>query len=258
MVRVKKRTGTSQTEKIKWLRDKKILIRPKKPSRSTINRLYSYYHRNPLSTPLYEAYGLKKRISKRVADYGGKYELQTPRGKIEVGEYVRRRSQRMADKTKRQVSARTSLKTGIYRKYVDRMQDYLSYRFYITCNEATLNRAVKYVEKNVLPIIRKDLRIVINNFIEFYHVPLIGSIAVFESYDFPQEEGASYQRVAFTRVYRGREKEYLDFFMHDLMESIRNGFLTCLQYERMSIVLKKIEIVITSDRRATAYEKLRV
>ncbi|GAH15830.1 unnamed protein product [marine sediment metagenome] len=114
-----------------------------------------------------------------------------------------------------------------------------------------------YIEKNVLPVIRKDVKTVTQNFIQFYHTPLVGSITSFDSEEFPMGHGENFQRVAYTRIYRDKKKEYLDFFIDSLYESIKNGLLICLKYEKMTITLKKIEIIITSDLTATAYEQLR-
>lgn len=251
----KERLTTDQ--KLIFLYKHKIIEKDTKPSTSTINRLYSFYQRNPLDTPIALAYGLSKRINTRVKKYGGSYMLKTPKYPITAERYIQKQAQQITVSTKKQISHKATLKSSIYRPYSKRMQDYLSYRYHITCNEDSLNKVLMYIQRNVLPTIKQDVEIVTQNFMKFYHTPLVGSIAEFSSQDFPMGMGENYQRVAFTRIYKDKRKQYIDFFIESLYESIKNGFLICLQYDKMTITLNKIEIVITSDLRATAYEKLR-
>lgn len=243
----------------KWLIDKKILKKKDKTANSTVKRLYSFYQKNPLSTPIYLAYGHKKRISNLLEKKGKNYNLKQPQNKkISIEKYVKDKNKRINIQTKKQVSYGAVFKTGTYRKYLDRVQESLSYHYYIKCKRETLAKTLNYVERNVLPVIRRDLKIVIKNYLGFYKTPVISCVTGFKSSDFPQGAGQSFQRVAYTRIYMDKYNQYLTFFMDSLFDSIKNGFEICIVYEDMEIILYRIDIVITSDLRSTQLEKLRV
>lgn len=242
----------------KWLKDKKILIRKKRPSDRVIKRLYSFYHKYPLDTPLQVAYGMKKRISENIEVYGGNYELYTPGGKVTSEKYIKDRVKKREKLVRRSLSFKAHFVTNKYRPYIKRVQDYLVYRFNLIANEATLHDVLRKFERDNLPIIENDIKIYYKNYKNFYKTMLVGSIAKFVSTDFPQGKGESFLRVGFVRFYTNKYDEYRKFFVNELMDSVRRGFLIVKQYDRFDIKLVSIEIVFTSDVKASEYEKLRV
>ena len=244
-------------DKLKWLKKNKIVTK-ETPTRSTINRLYSFYHRNPLNTPLYVAYGLQKRIDRSIEKKGGGFELQTPQGKITAKRYIDEKVKNRVNIVKRKLSPQASFAHSKYKKYMHRVQDYLVYRPNITANEENLNKKIEQLRKQILPEIQDDIDLIAKNFRIFYKTPLIGSVSSLKSQDFPQGQGFNYQRVGFIRLYKKQYNKYLDFFIDELLNSLVNGFKLVYKYENMNVTLFKIEIVFTSDLRASMYEKLRV
>lgn len=252
------RSDEEFNKKLNFLYKNNIIKDDKKISKSSVNRLYSFYQRNPLSTPILEAYGMKKSIRRSVDRFGGDYILSTPKGKISAEKYIKSESRRLVYRTRRQISPQAGFKANVYRKYIDRIQDFLSYRYSISCNQGNYDKVLSYIERHVLPVIRSDVDLVASNFKRFYSTPMVGSVAGFRSKDFPMGEGEFFSRVAFTRLYRDRRYErYLDFFINSLFDSLKGGFLLVHRYNNFDITLYKIEIVFTSDIRSSNYEKLR-
>jgi len=249
--------GETDQSKLAWLKQHNV-TKKKVLSHATINRLYSFYQRNPLDTPVYLAYGMRKRLDENVKIYGEDYELSTPRGKFTAKKYVTQTVKRRASFVQKKLSYRASFTHSKYKKYMHRVQDYLFYHPRVTANEATYERTLKQLQLSLLPTVQEDVDLVAQNFQIFYKTALVGSVATFKSNDFPQGEGYNYQRVGFVRLYGHRYKEYLDFFIEELFESLKQGFALVFKYENMSVTLVKLEIIFTSDKRASLYEKLRV
>lgn len=244
-------------QKLSWLKNNKIITK-EKPSQSTINRLYSFYHRNPINTPLYVAYGLQKRIDKRLDQYGADYKMQTPKGRITAKKYMQDTVKQRFKNVNRKLSYQTTFTHSKYKKYMHRVQDYLVYRPNITANDENIDRAMKKIQTQLLPVIRKDVDLVAKNFNMFYKTALIGAVSSFKSHDFPQGLGYNYQRLGFIRLYEKQYRKYLDFFIDELFNTIRNGLRLVYEYDKMQVTLFKIELIFTSDKKASMYEKLRV
>ena len=139
-----------------------------------------------------------------------------------------------------------------------RVQDYLVYRPNITFNENNIEQASKKIQKQLLPMIRKDVDLIAKNFNMFYKTTLIGAVSSFKSHDFPQGLGYNYQRLGFIRLYEKQYKKYLDFFIEELYNTIKNGLRLVYEYDKMQVTFFKIELIFTSDKKASLYEKLRV
>jgi methyl coenzyme M reductase subunit D len=245
-------------EKLRWLHSHNVILKDKKPSKASVDRLFSFYQKNPLSTPIEFAYGMKKRVKKTIDIKGKDYKLQTPEGKVSAKDYIKTREKQKEDLVKKKIDFNTSFVSGRYKKYMKRVQDYLVYRYDITANEANISKVLRDIERNVIPVIKRDITIVYRNYREFYEDILVGAIISFKSSDFPQGEGTQHRRVGFVHLYKSNYKEYIDFFLEHLFENIKEGLLLVRQYNNFAITLKKIEIVFTSDLKASEYEKLRI
>jgi len=256
MAEEKKKKITYQS-KLLWLQ-KNHIVKKEKPSIATVNRLYSFYHRNPLDTPQYIAYGIQKHVNQNIEQKGGDYKIQTPQGDITVKNYMKKTVKTRVSTVKKKLSYQASFSHSKYKKYMHRVQDYLVYRPNLSANEENYAQILKKVQKQLLPMIRKDVDLVARNFDIFYKTTLIGAVTSFKSLDFPQGEGFNYQRVGFIRLYKNRYQEYLDFFIDELFKSIKNGFRLVYEYDKMNVTMFKIELIFTSDERASIYEKLRV
>ena len=254
---VKKPKGETYQQKLLWLKKNKI-IKKEQPSKSTVNRLYTFYHRYPITTPQYIAYGLHKRINKRLEQYGESYTMQTPIGRVTAKKYMKETVKARVTYVTKKLSYQTHFTHSKYKKYMKRVQDYLIYKPNIIANEENLQQILKKIHKQIIPMIRKDVDLIARNFDIFYKTTLIGSVSSFKSNDFPQGEGYNYQRVPFIRLYKNRYREYLDFFIDELYQSIRNGLSLVYKYDKMHVTFFKIELIFTSDMRASVYEKLRV
>jgi len=74
---------------------KKEKIRP-----STVSRLYSFYQRNSLDTPRNLAYGMPKRLNRKLEEHP-EQPIYTPKGKITVKQYVKSLDKRTIRQSKK-------------------------------------------------------------------------------------------------------------------------------------------------------------
>lgn len=247
-----------RSDKLVFLHKNNVIPKEKIPSDSTINRLYSFYQKNPLDTPLYLAYGLKKRINKNLKTYGSKYELSTPKGTTTARKYVKKQVSQAKARVEKQIDFHTTFISSAYRPRMQRVQDYLIYRYKITANEQNISQVLDNFEKVRMPVIKRDTDIVARNYIKFYKTLLIGAIVSYKSNEFPQGKGEHVRRMGFIRIPKGKYKEYHKFFIDELFDLLKQGFLLVKAYDRMHITLTKVELVFTSDVKASFYERLRV
>jgi hypothetical protein len=138
-------------QKLSWLRKNHIVLKKEKISQSTVNRLYSFYQRNPLSTPRNLAYGLPKRIEKTLER---QQSFRTPKGKITAKEYVQNFDEiTQKDLEKQLPPAVVSSTFNKYYSKVKHVRDEFIYiiRPPITATASTMNRAIKEANVMVMP-----------------------------------------------------------------------------------------------------------
>jgi hypothetical protein len=251
-----KDTKTYQ-QKLSWLKKNKVMI-SKKPSPSSVNRAYSYYQRNPLNTPLYIAYGLKKRIEKKIEKNGDKAILNTPKGKITAKAYYKKKSQKSYDEIQTIISPQITFEHDIYRKN-KRVNDYLTFRTSITCNRNNYYECLSRVTTNIIPTISDSLMLVIRYRRQFYSDYLVVAKITFESSDTDKLRHEQIEWMANIEIGRSNFQSTFD---KQLSEAIEKGFDVVFKYgsenELISTTLKKIELILSPRFYATKMDMLRV
>jgi hypothetical protein len=91
------------------LRKHNVITKKEKPIEATANRLYSFYHRNPLSTPRNLAYGYPRRIEQKIEKYGEKAVIRAPEGTVNAKDYIRNKDKQSISLILRQISEKTQV-----------------------------------------------------------------------------------------------------------------------------------------------------
>jgi len=258
----------SYESKLAWLKRRELLDK-EKPSQSTVNRLYSFYHKNPLSTPLAVAYGLKPRVEKKVTSKGEEAIIRTGMGVIPVKKYVQSVRRRVDRSTKTEVTRRMTLNR--YLSWSKKVQDILTLPVGVVASEedysSKMQEIAKIFEEDVRPTVRRFVKVrkPLYDFGEY----LIGARLHFvtsplkttTSRDFENLIGGDpitvtsfHTTVSYMSLKR---KDWLGAMMRGLYGSAKTGFDKVFQYENSWVLLKEISFVVITRTRATGLERLR-
>lgn len=245
-------------QKLGWLRKKHVIIKAKRAS--TVDRLYSFYQRNPLSTPRNLAYGLPKRIEKSIEK--GK-DFKTPKGKITAKQYVKKHENKQRKEIKTKLPSNITINFARYYKNVDKLMDWYDYRIRppIVATNVTLVQA------------RKRLQFVINDIIEItHHLKKIRG-KTYQDYDIGGKllgktknmrtaDGTLNPPLAISLQWVHLGSKWLD---GDIAKSLNEAFEVAVKtlnnpsaQENSVVILTTFALKFTTDKRPSAYDRLRM
>lgn len=174
-------------QKLAWLQQNNIVSKDKKLSEAYIRRLYSFYQRNPLSTPKNLAGGMPKRIERTLEKEG---TFQTPAGEITAKEYVHSIDIQTRKKISKQIPPFFIVKFN-HRYKSGKIDDTLIYPFRdgkgITVTGLNVQNVLKQLETIDIPDMLEQLNVLLKNRKIFYKERLIGAIIHYETKDMPDE-----------------------------------------------------------------------
>lgn len=251
------------------------------PSKATVDRLYSFYHRNSLSTPLALAYGLKPRVEKKVAKKGGDAVVRTARGDIPVKRYVVSVRKQVDILTKAEINR--EMKLNKYLHWSDKVQDILTIPFGITASESTysdaMDKLTKFIEETVRPTVRRFVRT--RRPIYAFGEHLIGARCWFVTSPLVTTSNTDtgnitsgdevtvdnfHTTVSYVSIDR---KEWLRFFIDGLnsqgrykqgvglYEALKRGFEVVFNYKSSTVTIKSVSFVVITRESASGMERLR-
>lgn len=241
----------SYQEKLSWLK-KHNIIKKKKPVKSTVNRLYSFYQRNPLDTPKHLAYGMKKRLKEKYkTQEPEKTYLRTPEGKITVKEYIQKQSQKTKKEIKKETTPDTTWQIFDHRfrsgKIEDRFRYVINRKQGLTIHALNLNNMMKHIKKHIIPDIMEIIELYYSKRKPFYKNRRIGAIIIYDTYNVPGEPIP--RPVAFTK--KIKFEKYLMDMLEQLIiiDIIRH-------YKNAQIRLKYIDIFIRTKQTPSNIDKM--
>jgi hypothetical protein len=258
----------SYEHKLAWLKRRDLMDKDK-PSASTVNRLYSFYHRNPLSTPLAVAYGLKHRVEQKATKKGGEAVVRTGRGMIPVKRYVLQVRKRVDRETRESVTHRMTLNR--YLSWSKKVQDIFTLPIGVMVKEDNYKDQMQVISK----VFEEDVRPTVRRFIQVrrplyeFGTYLIGARLHFVTSPLKTTvsrdignliEGDSTIVTSFhtTVAYISLDsKDWLNRLMMRLYQSSKIGFDKVFQYKNSWVLLKDISFVVITRTRATGLERLR-
>jgi hypothetical protein len=236
-------------QKLAWLRTNKVILKKELPRESTVDRLYSFYQRNPLSTPRNLAYGLPKRIEKTIE---AQKEFKTPKGKITAKQYIKTIDYRTARQIRQTASPSAVRIKFSHRFKSQKREDSFRYNFRnrkgIIINSMNVKNALLSLERIDIP----DLMEIIELFFlkrgdYFYKNRLIGALILYDTENMPDDPIP--RPVAF--VTKDEFPKYLWDMIYQLLtiDILRN-------YKNAIIKLKHLNIYIRTREKPTNVELL--
>jgi hypothetical protein len=238
-----------------WLKKNNALPRGAR-SLSAINRLYSFYHRKPLSTPFAEAYGMEKRAYSYIEKRGGEYVLASPKGYVSAKKYIKK----MDLSTQKEIVAppHVEIKFNHYYKSVQHVRDEFIYVIQppVIASVAGMNKALKRVEIDVIPNILQIIKSLIRARKALYRNHDIGAICHYETKGVETSTGVS-NPTAYTRV-PWIQIQHLRLFEESLFDAIKTAFDIVYNYKGSSVTLFRIDVYISTPWRASAFDMLRI
>lgn len=241
---------SSYTQKLKWLRKNKVITKKGGVKKSTVDRLYSFYHRNPLSTPINLAYGYPQRIEKAIEK---QKDINLPKGKkITAKKYLKDMNKRTAKQTAKEMSPNISRATFAHRYRSGKRDDGFRYNFRngkgITANALNVNSILAQLRNVDVPDLMEDLRIFIKNRGFFYKNKDVGALIVYDTQNMPDEPIP--RGIKFGEI-KDFEK-YLTDMLYELL------IIDILRHYKDAIIhLKYVEVFIrTRDKPSTIDEMI--
>jgi hypothetical protein len=264
-------------QKLSWLRTHNVITKKEKPIDSTVSRLYSFYHRHPLSTPRNLAYGYPRRIEAKIERHGEKATVRSPKGKVTARDYILRERKKIDARTQRALSNIPNLSVNLNRnlKWSKKGLDVFHFELQVKFTEHGYSDEVdavkKYIHSNIMPKIAEILRIRRPLYDQGEHV--IGVKVNFKTLDQGMQtyksdydeygarvltdEQITVHEFHMTVVYREtyRSMEELE---DDIFEALEHGAGKVFDYKYIVIILDSIEVGIITRQSMNRVEQLRV
>jgi len=173
----------SYEEKLSWLRKNNIVLKKEKMRESTVNRLFSFYQRNPLDTPRNLAYGLPKRLEKKLEiEDGTKTTVHTPKGNISTKDYIKIIDKRSIRKAKKQLHEFQFIAN---RRFKKKMEDSFLYSLRdgkgIIISALTAKNVMKQLRTTDIPDLIELLKRLFKTRGFFYKGRLVGAIVHYKT-----------------------------------------------------------------------------
>lgn len=259
----------SYEQKLAWLKRHRI-IKKDNPSKSTVNRLYSFYQRRPLSTPVELAYGLKPRLEKKIKKKGKDASVKTAKGEMPVSEYVKIISEDVDRETRS--SVRHKMNLNRYFPSSEKIQDVFTIPVHLVVREKTFTERsldwAKFLAEEVIPTVRKFVRLRrrVYKFGEY----LIATRCWFRTSDLVTTANEDFDnitagrdKVIVTKFFMSTpfvpidRKGWLEDFSDELYKRVIEGFEVVFRYRKSWVELKEISVVVMTRDRVTPIERLR-
>lgn len=255
------RTKT-HAQKISWLRKNKIVLKKEKIRPSTVNRLYSFYHRNPLSTPRNLAYGYPERLEKKIMRYGAKAVIRTPKGKITGKQYVRSRAKSSQKEVRDLLPGYITPKFGMYYSKVKHVRDEFIYiiKPRIISTRTNKRQTLRKLQSVVIPDIVFYLSIFLEKRAYLYKHHDIGALLHYDTSNFTTASGvenpSGYTRMPWITVYNN------DMVAEALFEAFQGALhifdtVSGKASRGATIELFRVDIYISTKEKATTFDELR-
>lgn len=239
-----------QARKLSWLRKNKVILKKEKIRPSTVDRLYSFYHRNPLSTPRNLAYGYKGRLEKTI-EKGAEAKLRTPKGTVTVKEYVKVKNQASAKRVRKELSPNIAgIKFG-HRFKSGKREDRFRYVFRdgkgITVTISNVKNALHRLKTSDIPDLMENVAVFYKLRNYLYKHRAIGALIIYETKNLPDDPIP--RPVKF--VVDTEFESYLWDMIYALL--IQDVFE---HYKDAIVHLKYVDVFIRTRDRPTAIERL--
>lgn len=245
------KTKKTYQQKLAWLRKNNIVLKKEKLRPSTVNRLYSFYQRNPLSTPRNLAYGMGKRVEHIIEEYGEKGSIRTPKGQMAVKKYIKSKSRRSAKRVKHELSTNItwvkfdqSFKSG---KREDRFRYVLKGGQGIIITALNVNSVLNELQRTYIPELMQNIQIFYKRRGYFYKNRAIGALIIYDTENMPDDPVP--RPVKFTD-----DKEFPQYLWDMLHELLITDILR--HYKDAIIKLICIDVFIRTSEKPTAVEVL--
>lgn len=235
------RTKLSYQKKLSWLKKNNVVLKKEKMRESTVDRLYSYYHKNPLNTPRDFAMGMGKRAVKNIEK--GR-DLQTPKGKISAQKYI----QKYDEKTRKEILSQLSPNVHhvLFNQYFSGMKKIRdSFIYYINppkgldINNINKFSVMEHLRKNVINDIMRNIKLMWKKRLILYKDNYIGAVIIYEVSNAPN--AGDPRGVAFMPY------EKFEKYLHGMIwELVITDILR--HYPEADISLKKIQVFISTER----------
>jgi len=241
--------------KLAWLRKNNIILKKEQPRESTTKRLYSFYQKNPLSTPRNLAYGLPKRFEKKLAkEDGTKTYVQTPKGKISTKEYIKLIDKMSIEKSIREMPLNISSLKFSQKFKSGKGEDRFRYVIDpnkrpagLTITRVNVEHMLEVLKRVYIPDLMESIDKLYKNRRYFYKTRLIGALIIYDTHNMPDD---SYPRgVAF-----GTREEFPDYLWDMLYELLVTDIFR--NYHEAVVNLKHFDIFIRTTIRPSSIEKL--
>lgn len=238
-------------QKLTWLRKNHVILKKEKPTDSTIKRLYSFYHRNPLSTPRNLAYGYKGRLERKVERYGEKAIIRTPKGKISAKDYYRRQSTRTAKQIRKELSPNI-VNIKFNRKFLSgKREDHFRYVFRdgkgIEINILNVKDNLNRLRRIDIPDLMENLAIFYGKRDFLYTKRTIGALIIYDTKNMPDDPVP--RPVKF-----GLKNEFEDYLWDMLHELLVTDIFQ--HYKDAIVFLKHVDVFIRTREKPTPIEQL--
>lgn len=235
-------------QKLAWLKKNKVLVKTETPSKSTIRRLYSFYQRNPLSTPRNLAYGMPKRIDRTLEKQG---TLQTPKGAITAEDYIQTKSKKTVEEIQQMLPPGITWKTFDHRfksgKREDRFRYIINHYQGLRITYLNHNGMLIHIKQNILPDLMETIKLYLKKRSYFYKTRTIGAIILYDTKNIPGDPIP--RPVAFTQA-----KEFEEYLFDMLQELLITDIFR--NYKDAIVTLKYIDIFIRTRKEPSGVEKL--
>lgn len=179
-----------QARKLSWLRKNKVILKKEKIRPSTVDRLYSFYHRNPLSTPRNLAYGYKGRLEKTI-EKGAEAKLRTPKGTMTVKEYVKVKNQASAKRVREELSPSVSSVKFGHRFVSGKREDRFRYSFRndegIIVTDLNVDKVLKSLKKTDIPDLMEHVAVFYKLRNYLYKHRAIGALIIYATINTPDD-----------------------------------------------------------------------
>lgn len=257
---------SSYTQKLKWLRKNKVITKKGGVKKSTVERLYSFYHRNPLSTPRNLAYGYPQRIEKSIEK---QQDIETPKGRITAKKYRKRQLKTLDKQIASQLGHGVTYRPNIKTKAFKRVQNHILYHFphnqYVAVKLSTgknnVGKMMNRANKEIFPVLKKDITLFINTKSGKYKTMLLQIWMHFKMEDFNGIVTDHHKIVPFANIKRQTIDSFLQWYFHQMTTCVEDtmleGFKLCLTPSgEAGSHLIAIMLYFSTDKQATDYDML--